>query len=189
MNRGHRRNCGCSSSLRLQLFEFEPRSTYMRQAPARIFLQTTAEQQSDLRRCVHRQRAKVGLRAQHRRKCVGHVVARKRAGAREHLEEDAAERPDVRCACPPGLGSPAPGAIYAAMPRIMPTPVVIAGEVIVGEFGRISGALLAARSSAFARPKSRTFTVPSARTLIFAGLRSRWMIPAREPLRGRPRSA
>ena len=31
--------------------------------------------------------------------------------------------------------------------------------------------------SALARPKSRTFTVPSARTLIFAGLRSRWMMP------------
>ena len=30
---------------------------------------------------------------------------------------------------------------------------------------------------AFARPKSSTFTVPSARTLMFAGLRSRWMMP------------
>jgi len=28
-------------------------------------------------------------------------------------------------------------------------------------------------SNAFARPKSRTFTVPSVRTLMFAGLRSR----------------
>ena len=34
-----------------------------------------------------------------------------------------------------------------------------------------------AGSSAFARPKSSTFTVPSARTLMFAGLRSRWMMP------------
>ena len=32
-------------------------------------------------------------------------------------------------------------------------------------------------SIAFARPKSSTFTVPSARTLMFAGLRSRWMMP------------
>ena len=30
---------------------------------------------------------------------------------------------------------------------------------------------------AFARPKSSTFTVPSARTLMFAGFRSRWMMP------------
>ena len=32
-------------------------------------------------------------------------------------------------------------------------------------------------SIAFARPKSSTFTVPSGRTLMFAGLRSRWMMP------------
>ena len=32
-------------------------------------------------------------------------------------------------------------------------------------------------SIAFARPKSSTFTVPSARTLMFAGFRSRWMMP------------
>ena len=30
---------------------------------------------------------------------------------------------------------------------------------------------------AFARPKSSTFTVPSARTLTFAGFKSRWIIP------------
>ena len=34
-----------------------------------------------------------------------------------------------------------------------------------------------AGSIAFASPKSSTFTVPSARTLMFAGFRSRWMIP------------
>ena len=32
-------------------------------------------------------------------------------------------------------------------------------------------------STAFAKPKSSTFPVPSGRTLLFAGLRSRWMIP------------
>ena len=36
---------------------------------------------------------------------------------------------------------------------------------------------LALRSSSLARPKSRTFTVPSGRILILAGLRSRWMMP------------
>ena len=34
-----------------------------------------------------------------------------------------------------------------------------------------------AGSRALARPKSSTFTVPSGRSLMFAGLRSRWMIP------------
>ena len=32
-------------------------------------------------------------------------------------------------------------------------------------------------SMAFARPKSSTFTAPSARTLMFAGFKSRWMMP------------
>ena len=32
-------------------------------------------------------------------------------------------------------------------------------------------------SSAFANPKSNTFTVPSGRTFMFAGFRSRWMMP------------
>jgi hypothetical protein len=33
-------------------------------------------------------------------------------------------------------------------------------------------------STSFANPKSSTFTVPSARTLMLAGLRSRWTTPA-----------
>ena len=43
--------------------------------------------------------------------------------------------------------------------------------------GSRSGDAPAAGSTAFARPKSSTFTVPSLRTLMFAGLRSRWMMP------------
>ena len=39
-----------------------------------------------------------------------------------------------------------------------------------------AGRWLPARAS-FARPKSSTFTVPSGVTLMFAGFRSRWMIP------------
>ena len=38
-------------------------------------------------------------------------------------------------------------------------------------------ARMPAGSIAFASPKSSTFTVPSGRTLMFAGFRSRWMIP------------
>ena len=53
---------------------------------------------------------------------------------------------------------------------------VIAGVVIVGDFDTL-GDEPAAGSIAFASPKSSTFTVPSARTLMFAGFRSRWMIP------------
>ena len=53
---------------------------------------------------------------------------------------------------------------------------VIAGLVIVGA-SAASALDPAAGSSAFARPKSSTFTVPSGRTLMFAGFRSRWMMP------------
>ena len=38
-------------------------------------------------------------------------------------------------------------------------------------------ARVSTESSAFASPKSSTLTVPSSRTLMFAGFRSRWMIP------------
>jgi hypothetical protein len=49
---------------------------------------------------------------------------------------------------------------------------VIAGVVIVGDI-EWPGDELTAGSIAFASPKSSTFTVPSPRTLMFAGLRSR----------------
>ena len=63
--------------------------------------------------------------------------------------------------------------MYAAVPRIMPTPVIIAGDVIVGDAVTSEGPAVAPTCASFARPKSRTFTAPSGRTLIFAGFRSR----------------
>ncbi len=51
----------------------------------------------------------------------------------------------------------------------------MAGLVIVGD--RDMFAAEAVGSNAFARPKSSTFTVPSSRNLMFAGFRSRWMMP------------
>jgi len=67
------------------------------------------------------------------------------------------------------------GDMYAAVPRIKPA-CVIAGVVIVADCEWL-GDIAPTGSIAFARPKSSTFTVPSARTLILAGLRSRWIIP------------
>jgi hypothetical protein len=66
------------------------------------------------------------------------------------------------------------GAMYAAVPRIIPA-CVIAGVVMVGDCVML-GDEPAGAFIAFASPKSRTFTAPSARTLMFAGFRSRWMI-------------
>ena len=65
------------------------------------------------------------------------------------------------------------GDMYAAVPSTSPT-CVIAGVVIVGDCEN-PGEWEPAGSGviAFARPKSSTFTVPSVRTLTFAGLRSR----------------
>jgi hypothetical protein len=61
------------------------------------------------------------------------------------------------------------------VPKIIPA-CVIAGVVIVGDCDTF-GDDPTGGSIAFARPKSSTLTVPSGRTLMFAGLRSRWMIP------------
>ena len=66
------------------------------------------------------------------------------------------------------------GLMYAAVPKI--TPIwVMAGVVMVGDLD--ASAEVPAGSIAFANPKSKTFTVPSGLTLMFAGFRSRWMIP------------
>ena len=65
------------------------------------------------------------------------------------------------------------GDIYAAVPMI--TPICVAPAVSVGD---CDGSPSGLGSSAFARPKSNTLTVPSSRTLMFAGLRSRWITPA-----------
>ena len=61
------------------------------------------------------------------------------------------------------------------MPRITPTRVVIAGVVIVGDCDAFGAP--ATGSSALASPKSSTLTVPSGRSLMLAGFRSRWTMP------------
>jgi hypothetical protein len=59
--------------------------------------------------------------------------------------------------------------MYAAVPRIIPIPVIMAGVVIVGDCDTSSDVPLAA-SVAFANPKSSTLTLPSCVTATFAGL-------------------
>ena len=105
------------------------------------------------------------------------VSPAERARAREHLEEHRAERPDVgalvrdvaarllRATCtPPCRGS-------------RRRPSSSCGLVIVGEWHRFRRDSPQA-SVSFASPKSSTLTVPSARSLMFAGFRSRWMMPS-----------
>ena len=62
------------------------------------------------------------------------------------------------------------GLMYAAVPRMIPARV--AATLIVGDCdGSPSDG---SSPSAFASPKSSTFTLPSGVTFTFAGFRSRW---------------
>ena len=59
------------------------------------------------------------------------------------------------------------------MPRITPRQVIGGALVIVGELSGVRALVAEAGSTAFASPKSSTLTVPSGRTLMLAGFRSR----------------
>ena len=142
------------------------------QSPSWILLQAALEQSPHVRR--HAVPARLGL--DHRRQDRRHVLAVERASARQHLVEHDAERPDV-------------GALVDRLAaRLLGRHVGGRAENHAHlrrrrrrDRRRVRETLVAldapAGSIAFARPKSSTFTVPSARTLMFAGFRSRWMMP------------
>ena len=99
----------------------------------------------------------------------------KRALARQHLVEHAAERPDVG-ALVDGLAARLLGAhVRGRAEHHADAGHHRRADVIVGD--AVASTLPDIGSSAFASPKSSTFTVPSGRTLMFAGFRSRWMMP------------
>ena len=135
-----------------------------------ILLQTALEQPPRFRGDP----VPIRLLAHHRREEVGGRLAPEGSLARQRLlVEHGAERPDVR-ALVDIFPRACSGLMYAAVPRIIPACVACIERV--GEFAAF--ALEApAGSIALARPKSNTFTAPSARSLMFAGLRSRWMMP------------
>ena len=102
---------------------------------------------------------------------IDDVLALECSLARQHLEEHAAERPDV-------------GALVHGLPaRLLRAHVRGGAENHPGSRHRgrrdrrrhatTFADIAVAGSIAFARPKSSTFTVPSSRTLMFAGFRSR----------------
>ena len=108
------------------------------------------------------------------RQHIGRTVAAERPLPREHLVEDAAKRPEVRAS------------VHGFAPRLLGTHVRRRPEDDAG-LGRMRAQRRRAASRPpprcsrtsrpLASPKSSTFTVPSSRTLMFAGFRSRWMIP------------
>ena len=112
------------------------------------------------------------------------VSPSKREAAGQHLEQHDAERPDIRAPVD-RLAARLLGRHVGCRPEDHAHPVIAAGLAIVA-VERVVATVLRWRaaavatggSSALARPKSSTFTVPSDRSLMFAGLRSRWTMPA-----------
>ena len=97
-----------------------------------ILDQATLEQRSHRLRHVGRERIPIRFEADHRAKHVRLILAVECAPAREHLVQDAAERPDVATLVAPRVPSPV-GRHVAAVPRITPTLVINGGVVIVGD--------------------------------------------------------
>ena len=64
--------------------------------PVPVFLQTAAEQPTNAGRRVFRQRSPIGLQLQNRPENVGGGLASERRSSGQHLEQHAAERPDIR---------------------------------------------------------------------------------------------
>ena len=135
------------------------------------------QQDPDVRGRRRRQLRPVGFALEDSRQRLRRGLTAERAPAREHLVEHTPEGPDVAAL----IGRPSF--------RLLRRHVRRRAENHPGlrhrrrrDRRRLRGVCCrSARrrggSIAFARPKSSTLTVPSARTLILAGFRSRWMMP------------
>ena len=118
--------------------------------------------------------APIRIAAEHGREGVGHVVPLERPPSRSASRTARSRTPRCPRAC--RRACPAPARDSCTPPCRGSSPAcVIAGMVMVGD--RSDRRRRRPASCALARPKSSTFTVPSGRTLMFAGFRSRWMIP------------
>ena len=76
-----------------------------------------------------------------------------------------------------GLPRACSGDMYAAVPRMRPAAVPVCARVGDCERSPLDRPPGPSPAHALARPKSRTLTVPSGVTLMFAGFRSRWTMP------------
>ena len=111
----------------------------------RIFLQAPLQQRPHLRRHA----AQIRLLHDHRRQRVADVFALEQPLAREQFVQHHAEGPDVGALVAPALPRACSGAMYAAVPRIMPACVM--PMVSVGEFSDCRW--VAAPAFRFASPK------------------------------------
>ena len=140
-----------------------------------ILLEATPQQRANRRR-------RVGGSASQSARCVITNASvsdtsspLERAPAGEHLVEHAAERPDVGRACRPPCRAPVRDSCRRPC-RGSRRACVARQARDRRRVDRLAGAR-DSPASAFARPKSSTLTVPSGRSLMLAGFRSRWTMP------------
>jgi hypothetical protein len=145
--------------------------TQIPQAPLRILVKASLQQQTDAGWCLLRQGVPLRLAPKDSHDGVRHRAALERGAAGEHFVQDASECPDVGAfvddVTPRLLGTD-------VSRRTRTAPALVWFAAIVGDCVR-SG--VEAAPAVFARPKSRTFATPSGVILMLAGFRSRWMIP------------
>ena len=118
-----------------------------------------------------------GSRFEHRRERVGDIVALERAPARQHLVQHAAERPDVAPLVRRRAPAPARDSCRRRCRESCPRRSSSPGVVIVGDCRsrppRCRCGLQRLRQAEVQHLHRAVWS----RTLMFAGFRSRWMIP------------
>ena len=168
-------------------FECQAHVADIADALLRVLLEASSQEHDERGRQVAREQTPFRLGANHGRQRVGDVFAGKRTRPRQHLEQHGAECPDVGAAIDRPSPAPAPAPCRRRCRESFPSLSRGRSASANSMRGRARRARIG--SIAFARPKSRTFTTPSGRILMFAGLRSRWMMPARARPRAPPQSA
>ncbi len=162
---------------RQRLVDLQSRSCRRIEAPLAILLETAAQQAANgcgrRRRAARSSPARVVSTAASVSDTV--VALEQRASRSASRSSTHAERPDVR-ALVDRLAARLLGAHVGGRAEDHAR-LRHRGRRDRRRLRRRSATNAALGSIAFASPKSSTFTVPSARTLMFAGFRSRWMIP------------
>ena len=141
------------------------------QALARFFFEAAAHQLANFVGHVGGQQRPIGFTANHGGESVGNGFAFESHFAGEHFVEHGAEGPDVGTT----VNHFAAGLFRGHVAAVPMCPALVAAAVRVGEL--VMSELAVSSDRAFARPKSRTFTVPSGVIFIFAGFRSRCTMP------------
>ena len=140
---------------------------------ARVLLETEIERAPHRRREPGRQRSHIGVALEHMCERGGNILSAESEPPRQHFVEHAREGPDV-------------GALINRFAtRLLRAHVRGRAEHDAGlghgrrrQRCRVRPADRSQRSSALAMPKSSTLTVPSGRSLMLAGFRSRCTMPS-----------